>query len=269
MKSHSCRKLFLPLALLAAIPLVGRGQAFVELTNGQRVPVERILATPDGTLTVFRPGQTQSTPIPREGYVRAVGIRPAELDRANQLVAAGNTEEAIPLLETIFRQSMFQTWDVVAGITLANLRIEANTPSQADRLLQQIRERYGDRTLTLFPQLEQVQWRVRIASGNVEGLEEELTGILREPGQRDRAGIALITRGDIKRQREELRPAILDYLRAVYFYRNNPGIHAEALYKTGLAFTELGEIANARKYFTELRETHPDSEFAARAAAAN
>lgn len=255
-------------ALVLALFATGAfAQAFIELPDGRREPVDRILATPDGTLTIFRPGQTQSVQIPREAYVRAIGVRPPEIDQANQLISQGETEQAIQLLNTVFNRSMFQTWDVVAGITLANLRIEGDRPTEARRIVDVINQRYGERTLEIFPQLEQVQWRTRIATGQLDGLEEELTTIIRDGSERDRVGMALMTRGDIKRRRAELRPAILDYLRAVYFYRNNETIHAEALYRAGSAFAELGDTANARKFHNELRERHPNSEPAARVSA--
>ena len=245
------------------MPLWVQGQAFVELVNGQRVPVERILSRPGGDLVVFREGQP--TELSRDQYIRAVGVRPESLDRANALIGGGETEEAIPVLEEVVRQSAFQSWDVVAGISLANLHIDAGNPASAQRVVNQLKQRYGENALELFQQLQQVEWRTRIATRNVSGLEEELTEIIRANENRGKVAVALLTRGDLKHQRAELRPAILDYLRAVYFHRDNENIHAQALFKAGNTFIELGETANGRRYIDQLTQRYPNSEFAARA----
>ncbi|MCH8510522.1 MAG: tetratricopeptide repeat protein [Kiritimatiellae bacterium] len=255
---------FSVVCLSAWSPLWAQGQPFVELANGQRVPVERILTRPGGDLVVFREGQP--TELARDQYIRAVGVRPETLDRANALIGRGDAQEAIPLLEEIVRQSAFQSWDVMAGISLANLQIDAGNPASAQRTVDQLKQRYGENAMELFQQLQQVEWRTRIATRNVSGLEEELTEIVRANEDRGKVAVALLTRGDLKHQRAELRPAILDYLRAVYFHRDNENVHAQALYKAGNTFKELGETANGRKYIDQLKQRYPNSEFAARAA---
>lgn len=256
---------FLFLAALA--PVRVSAQAFVELANGQRVPVERILARPDGSLVVFRDGQP--TELQRNMYIRAVGVRPETLDQANRMLARGDRDGAIPLLEQIISSSAYQTWDVVAGISLANAHIDSHNPSSAQRILNQLKTRYGDRATEIFPQLQQLEWRTRIANRQTDGLEEELTTIIRANDNRAKAASALITRGDLKHQRAELRPAVLDYMRAVLFHRDQPELHAQALFRAASTFNELGETANGRKYMNELRERHPNSEYAARASSAN
>lgn len=259
------KKLRIP--LLAALtfgflPAFVSAQAFVELPNNRRVPVERILSRLDGTLTVFT-ADGQST-LTRDQYLRAVGVRPPQLDQANQLIGQGRAADAIPLLNEAIRAAAFQSWDVVAGVTLANIHLENDRAIAAQEVVDSLRRRYGDRTNDLFPQLLQVEWRARIASGRVAGLEEELTQTIRSGRDRNRAAVALLTRGDMQHSRANLREAILDYLRAAYFFRANDQVHAEALFKAARTFQELGETATARRYFNELRQQHPQSEFTAR-----
>ena len=260
------KKLRIP--LLAALtfgllPAFVSAQAFVELPNNRRIPVERILSRLDGTLTVFT-ADGQSSTLTRDQYVRAVGVRPPQLDQANQLIAQGRAADAIAPLNEAIRAAAFQSWDVVAGVTLANLHLENDRAVAAQEVVDSLRRRYGDRTNDLFPQLLQVEWRARIASGRVAGLEEELTQAIRSGRDRNRAAVALLTRGDMKHSRANLREAVLDYLRAAYFFRANEQVHAEALFKAARTFQELGETATARRYFNELREQHPQSEFTAR-----
>lgn len=251
------------LLLLSLVPFLAHAQAFVELVNGQQVPVDRILSRPDGTLAVFRDGQ--STDIARDQYIRAVGVQPERFDEATRLVNEGRRAEALPILNEIFRASSYQTWDVSAGLLLITVHLEEENVSAAQQTLEQLRRRYGDTAYTLFPDLQAKDWSIRIAGGQIADLEAELTAVIRDSENRDLVGHALIARGDLKLARTELRPAVLDFLRAAHFYRGQEDIHAQALLKAGQVFTQLGETANARRFLTELRTRYPESAFAARA----
>lgn len=251
------------LLLLSLAPTLVSAQAFVELVNGQQVPVDRILSRPDGTLAVFREGQ--STDIPRDQYVRAVGVKPERMDEATRLVSEGKGSEAVSILNEIFRSSSYQTWDVSAGLLLIRVHIDGNNVVSAQQSLEQLKRRYGERTFTLFSDLQAKEWAIRIAGGQISGLEEELSGVIKDSSNRALVGRALVSRGDLKLARTQLRPAVLDYLRAAYFYRGQENIHAPALLKAGQVFTQLGETANARKFLAELRNLYPDSAYAARA----
>jgi len=263
MKIQKARKSLRGVLLLCLLPSLVSAQAYVELANGRRVQAERILSRLDGTLTVFLPDGS-SNDVPRAQYVRAVGVRPPQLDQAAALIGQGRGADAVTPLTEAIRAAAFQSWDVVASVMLANIHLENNRAIAAQEAVDQMRRRYGERTNELFPQLLQVEWRARIASGRVEGLEDELSVIIREGRDRGRSAVALLTRGDMKHTRTNLRAALLDYMRASYFFRNDESVHAEALFKTGRTFQELGETANARRYFTELRERYPQSEFTAR-----
>ncbi len=252
------------LLLASLAPGLAHAQAFVELVNGQQVPVDRILSRPDGTLAVFRDGQ--STDIARDQYIRAVGVKPERMDEASRLVDQGNGEQALSILNDIFRSSAYQTWDVSAGLLLINVHLGANNVASARQTIDQLKRRYGDRTFTLFPDLQAKDWSVRISAGQISGLEDELTGVIRDSANRELVGRALIARGELKLARTQLRPAVLDFLRAAHFFRGNESIHAQALLKAGQVFTQLGETANARRFLSELRERYPDSSYAARAA---
>ncbi len=252
------------LALLA--PLAAFAQSLsIELPNGQQVPVERIAARPNGSLVVTINGQPRD--FTREQYVRAIGVRPPQLEEANALLAQGKREEAEAKLTEAFRSAMFQSWDAIAAVSLVNLQVEMNNASGAKRTLDTVLERYGNRATTLFPQLVPLQWRVRMAQGETTALDTELTALVDGNGDRNTQAQALLVRGDIKRKRADLKAAILDYLRVTHFYPGDDAASAEALFKVGTTFQELGENANARRYFNELREKYPQSEFSSRAPA--
>jgi tetratricopeptide (TPR) repeat protein len=250
-------------ALLLLLPAAVSAQAYVEMANKTRVPVERISVRPaDGSMVVVREGQTIN--LTRDQYIRAQGIRPAQLDEAIALIAQGKSKEAQEKLNEVMRISMYQTWDVVAGVSLANLQNEDGNPIGARTTLDTLLKRYGENSTTIFPQLIPLEWRTRIAQGQVAGLEEELTTLTNDNRDRARSAQALIVRGDLKRKRADLKAAMLDYLRTTYFYSQDEAATAEALFKVGDTFRELGENANAARYFNELKTRYPTSEFAAR-----
>lgn len=263
MKTLSLSLFFRGIFLLGFLPSLLSAQAFVELLDGQRVQVDRILSRPDGTLAVFRDGQ--STDIAREQYVRAVGVRPERYDEASRLVGQGEGAQAVSILNDIFRASAFQSWDVRAGVLLIRVNLDDRNAVAARQTLDQLQRRYGDKTFELFPNLQAKDWQIRIAAGQISGLEEELTAVIRESSNRELVGHALLARGDLKLARTELRPAVLDFLRAAHFYRGVEEIHARALFQAGDVFTQLGETANARRFSTELQNLFPNSAYAARA----
>ncbi len=250
-------------AFLMALPGAAFAQAYVIMANGQQVPVDRILSRPNGDLVVFRGGQPTDLSVGQ--YTRAVGVRPAEIDQANALIGQGKSTEAQALLtEVVTKTSPFQSWDVIAGVTLANLMIEANNPDGATRTVETLQRRYGDKAFTDFPALQLVDWKARIAKGRTEGLEDQLGKIILDNSNRPLASVAQLVRGDLKTKRSDLKAALLDYLRTTFFYENESSVQAEALFKVGKTFEALGETANAQRYFGQLKAKFPDSEFAAR-----
>jgi len=152
----SSLKLFtivIPLAGSLLFPWIGKAQAptppYVVMPGGNQVQVERILARPDGSLVVTRNGQPVNlTP---EQYERAVGERPPELARAEELMAGGEADQAEDLLEEVLRKAAFQSWDGIAAARLAEMRLKAGNPIGARRPLDTLRSRYGDNTERFFP----------------------------------------------------------------------------------------------------------------------
>lgn len=237
-------------------------QPYVVAPDGSQVDVERIRVRPDGSLVVTINGQPRD--IARDQYARAVGIRPEGIDQARSLMAEQKAEEAKPILTGILNSSRYQSWDAMAGEMLATIHLNEGNPEQAQEILTTLRERYASGLEDFFPAIELVDWKTKVATGETDGLEQELTAIIKEDENRVRKGNAQLVRGDIKVRRKELQSAVLDYLRTVYFYSDFPELQAEALYKSAKTFAEIGDTARLRKYSTLLKERHPESEYASR-----
>lgn len=255
------RSILISLLAGLSIPVLAQ-QPFVELSNKQRVPVQRLVTKPQtGALVVYREGQPP-TEIQRSAYIRALGVKPPEIDQAVALIAQKENKRAAGLLRTAMGKSKLQSWDVKAGTLLADLLIEEGNSSGASAVLRTLKKDYGDTLLDTFPELKLVEWKVRIATGSVSGLQEELTEILKDAdASRAQKAMAQLVRGDLKRRREEFKAAALDYMRTAYFYPEEADIHAEALYKSADVFAEMGDAVRSTKFANELKARHPDSTF--------
>jgi TolA-binding protein len=255
---------FIPLIclLLLSFAVTAQEPPYIIPVNGERVSVERILARPNGDLVVTINGQPRE--ITREQYTQAVGAKPDSYDTALQSLQEGNVDAASQTLEQIIRTSAYQSWDVLAGKALIETALEGGNTATASRIYDQLSSRYGDSFFDVFPEMKILQWNLQIAQGQTDGLEAELTSIIRTGENRGMRGMAQIARGDLKRRRREYESAVLDYLRTVYFYSEVPELHAEALYKTAVTFSDIGDTGRMRTYQQTLKETYPESRFAAK-----
>jgi len=262
-KNRFSSTIYAVLVALCVFPAFVWSQAYVLLPNGNKVQVERIAAKPDGTLVVTVNGKPQELLVGQ--YTQAVGIKPAEIDQAQALINEGETEEATELLSGVVQNLRFQSWDAFAGEKLATLQLAEGEPLEAKRTVDRLQRRYGDETTILFPFLEKILWNVQVQTGAGAGLEEELTVIMNDDSSSiERKSRALIVRGDIKASRKDYQAAVLDYLRANYFYGENPDVQAEALYKSASMFAKIGDTGRLRKYSSLLKSKYPDSEYANR-----
>lgn len=256
----------LAVAFVAAAGATASGQAFVVVENQgetRRVEVQRIATrTSDGELVLYREDADPITVKPGQ-YRRAVGVKPPELDEAIQEANGGNTQKAVSLLREVMKKSRFQSWDARAGTLLVDFLLEEGDTRAAASVLRQLEQTYGDDLTDLYPETQLVEWKVKIATGSISGLQEDLTEKIHDPETgRELKAMAQMVRGDLKSRREEYRSAVLDYLRTAYFYPDVEEVNAEALYKTADTFDTMGDAVRSRKYRQRLQERHPDSSFA-------
>ncbi|WFB35615.1 hypothetical protein P3T73_15800 [Kiritimatiellota bacterium B12222] len=248
---------------LVVLPSLLMAQAYVIAPNGSKVEVEKIRVRSNGDLVVTVQGQSRD--ITTEQYLQAVGIKPDEIAQAQALIQQGKDDEAAVILAEVIQSSRYQSWDAFAAEKLALIQLENDKIFEAKSTLDGIQKIYGDNMLTFFPFMEKVQWDVKVSSGDIAGLEEQLTMVLKSPDSTaERKARALIVRGDLKASRKDYKLAVLDYLRAEYFFGDNADLRAEALYKTATMFANIGDTGRLRKYSTLLKETYPDSEYASK-----
>ena len=102
---------------------------------------------------------------------------------------------------------------------------------------------------------------VLVAAVQMRSIDNEEANFARV---RDLAARAQVLRGDLKRKRRQLEPAVQDYLRTVILFENIRDVQPEALYKAGETLEELRD-ARAKDLFARLQREYPDSKYAARA----
>ena len=227
--------------------------AYVVTTQGQRVDGtdirarangEIILTTPQGTRT-FYPGQ----------YVKAVADKPAEVDRAAQLVAAKRFDDAIKLLEEVVSKYRFLDWDNQARVMIAVAQggkgdhvAAVSTYEKLFAANPKSREE-GD-----------IAWAYRQAmldAKQFDKLESQLREVIAS-GSRTDAARAQVMRGDINMAQSQVELAAMDYLRTVVLFKAEKAVQPDALMKAADALEKLRD-GRAKDMYRMLVEEYPAS----------
>ena len=74
---------------------------------------------------------------------------------------------------------------------------------------------------------------------------------------------ALVLRGDLRASQNQLEPAVLDYLRTVVFYQDEP-CRAEAMYKAAETLAKMRD-ARAKDWYRQVITEYPESPYATQA----
>ena len=200
--------------------------AFVEMADGSRREGADIRARTDGTIILTTP-QGQVT-FQRGQYVRAVADKPADFDRARQLFAQKNYDEAIKLLDPIIQTYRFLEWDVNARIVRGQILLAKGDAAGAvdnyDQLFRGAPEQRKNSEV-LWP-----YFNALLAAKQYEKMGPALDEMISK-GSRADAAKAQIVRGDIKMSQANLEGAVLDYLRSAIMFESERAVLPEALYK--------------------------------------
>lgn len=248
------------LAVLAVLFSAPAQAAYVELPNGTKVEGTDIRAKSDGEI-VLTTAQGQRT-FSKGQYVRAVADKPADFDRARQLVAAKKADEALPILVEIVRKNRYLGWDVAAQQIVAQAQAVKGDHAAAALAYEEL--------FRLDPEKKAdpaIGWAHRQALLNAKQFDKlgPVLDDLIEKGSRADAAKAQTMRGDIKLAQGQVDGAVLDYLRTVVLFENEKEAQPEALFKAGEALEKLRD-PRAKSMFEKLRTEYAASPFAAQAA---
>lgn len=246
-------------ALLAVVSMSSQA-AYVVTRQGNRVDGTDIRVRPNGDV-VLTTSIGQQT-FPAGTYMRAVADQPAEYDQARQLMSGGQYDRAIPLLKEIVRAYANLDWDMRALGLLAQASYLSGDYTGAVRSYEDLFEKMPKDEVN-----SEMLWNYRESLLKADRLDklELLLNELIESGARDDAARAQVMRGDIKKSRNQLKDAVLDYMRTVILFKNAAEeIVAEAAFKAGETL-EAQRDSRAKDMFRIVVEQYPGSPFAAQA----
>lgn len=253
------RTLCLAAAIMLAAWTSALASAFVEMPDGRRIEGtsirarrtgEIVLMTPAGTRT-FQPGQ----------YARAVAPRPSEFDRARQLAAREQYDEAITMLRKIVTDYYLLEWDIRAQVLIAQVQGAAGQRDAAVATFEDL-FRATPRTAD-DADIQRAYKEALLRAGRFDRLAPLLDKAVAE-GSREEAARAQIMRGDMLRAQDKLDLAALDYLRTVILFERQTDQHPEALFKAGEVLEALRDN-RAGAMFERLVKEYPASPYAERA----
>ncbi len=232
----------------------------VILTNGREMVAKTIqwresaqeyrVETPDGTVL----------PLPKAQVDRLEIDKPAEYDKAAQMIAAKQFDASIPVLDDLVARFKMLVWDNEARKLLAVAYMGKNDPKKAAGTL--------DEYFTLVPKaqvpadVQLIYWNALLAADRASSLKKDLDEVI-ATGPREMAAAAQIMRGNMNRQAGQKEAATLDYLRVVVLYENVKSVQPEALYKAAEMLEELRD-ARAETLRKKLVQEYKDSEWAAK-----
>jgi len=233
MKSSFVRRLTAGVVVSLAGAL-SASAAYVEMTDGSRRDGSEIRARSDGSIILTTPqGQVQFM---RNQYTKAVADKPADFDRARQLAAQKNYDEALKLLDPIIQNYRFLEWDNNARALRAQIQSAKGDHVGAV-------ETY-DQLFRAAPQMEKesaVLWPyygALVEAKQYDKLGPKLDELINK-GSRPDAAKAQILRGDIKMSQANVEGAVLDYLRSAILFESEKDSMPEALYKAADGLEKL------------------------------
>ncbi len=245
------------LGLLAA----GAQAAHVVMPDGRKIEGREIRAKSDGEIILTTDQGTRSF-FPGQ-YVKAVADRPPEMDRATQLVAGRQYDEAIKLLEDVAVRFRFLDWDNQARAMLPRVHAAKGDYSAAISAY--------DRLFALSPKSREdgeIMWSYRqilLEAKQYDKLEPLLSQVIAGDTRAD-AARAQIMRGDVRMSQNQVEAAALDYLRTVVLFASEKASQPEAVFKAADALEKLRD-ARAKEWYKRVVDEYPASPQAAAARA--
>ncbi len=259
LETTGCGRFGFVLALALACAASSAPAAYVITLQGQRVDGTEIRAKSDGEIILTTPQGTRS--FFQGQYMKAVADKPAEIDKAAQLIEAKQFDEAAKLLEDVILKYRYLDWDVQARTMLPQVYVRKGDMAGAVAAY--------DKLFAAAPKTKEdaeVLWSYRQAlldAKQFDKLEQQLNDVIAN-GSRPDAARAQIMRGDIRVAQNQLESAMLDYMRTVVLFEKEKDAQPEALYKAAETLKALRDPRSA-EMAKKLVEQYPSSPYAAKA----
>ena len=232
----------------------------VTLTNGREIDAKKVqwresaqeyrVEMVDGTILPFPKAQVAQLQIDK----------PAEYDKAVQMVTAKQFDAAIPLLEGLVTQFKMLNWDNEARVVLAQAYLGKNDAKKAASTIDDYMAGVSKADVPLDVQV--LYWRSLLAADRVSTLKKDLDDVVLS-GVREAAAAAQMMRGNMNRQAGQKEAAFLDYMRVVNLFKDVKALPPEALFKAAELLEEMRD-PRADQLRKRLAVEYKDSEWAAK-----
>ena len=233
--------------------------AYVELPNGSRVEGSDIRARADGTIILTTPqGQVSYV---RGQYTKAVADKPADFDRARQLAAQKNFDEALKLLQPIVQNFRFLEWDNNARVLIAQIQTAKGDPAAAAATFDDLFRNNPDAKKD-----EAILWAyfdALLGAKLYDRLGSQLDELIAK-GPRPAAARAQVMRGDIKMAQGQVEGALTDYLRSAILFESEKAVQPEAIFKAAEALDRLRD-PRAKDLYRKVASEFPGTPYGQKA----
>lgn len=181
-------------------------------------------------------------------------IKPKEIDQAAALMAKKQYSTAIPILKRVQTQYAYLQWDEYALRGLAECYFESGMEAEGIKMVEEAMKIGSD---SLSPGVVQKYWDALIKKKEYAKLERSIEQIV-ATGARSVAAVAQIKRGDMLKEKGQLKEAVVDgYLRTVVFFEEQKEAREEAAYRAMKVFQDLGQQTYADKMRKILQKDYP------------
>lgn len=204
-----------------------------------------------------------SVKVPASSIARLNIKKPAEIGKAAQLMQRKQYGQAIPLLKRVQTQYANLQWDEFALRGLAECYFA--TPGMEAEGIKMVEKAMSFGGESLSPGVVNKYWDALIKQKQFAKLERSIEMIV-ATGARDVAAVAQIKRGDMLKERGQMKEAAVDgYLRTVVFYEEQKAAREEAAYKAMKVFQDMGNQTYADKMRKILTKDYPTGQWTKRA----
>ncbi len=222
-------------AVLAAVWCCASAHAaYIEMADGSRVEGTDIRARSDGTI-ILTTAKGQVT-YQKGQYVKAVADKPADFDRARQMVAQKQYDEALKLLESIATTYRSLEWDNNARIVMGQIYLAKGDAAKAVETYEQIVR--GNPAAKKEPAVLWGLLDAMVKAQQYDKLAPQLDELVAK-GSRAEAAKAQVLRGDVRMAQGQVEQAVQDYLRAGLLYESEREVVPEALFKAAEGLDKL------------------------------
>ena len=232
----------------------------VVLTNDREIEAKKVSWRPSAQEYRVEMADGTILPFPKNQIARLQIDKPADFEKATQLVAAKQADAAIPLLDGLVTSYAMLNWDNEARKALAQIYMGKNDAKKAASMFDDYLANMPKGEVPIDVQL--MYWKALLAADRASTLKKELDAATLGT-ERELAAAAQLMRGSVDRQAGLKEAAFTDYMRAYELFKDVKSVPPEALFRAAELLEEMRD-ARSEQLRKRLAQEYKDSEWAAK-----